>query len=265
MASAKRVNAGDIEIAYSDSGSGEPVILIHGGESARGQYDVFRPLLGDGIRAITYDQRDTGGSVNPATPYGMEDLARDCAALISGLGYERAHVFGASYGGAVALQLAVTVPEVVQSLMIGATFSNAAALTGTVVDDVIALSPEQRTQKMLDFILSPEGQASEQLVAESRAALIHRPADADARRDSAIRAFDVTSRLHEIVAPTLLIYGEDDPATAPELGRRIAEAIPGARLEVLPKIRHGITLESKEVTAELLRGFVLAHPIGAGT
>jgi pimeloyl-ACP methyl ester carboxylesterase len=264
VTTAKKLTVGDLEIAYSESGSGEPVILLHGGESACVQYDVFRPLLGDGIRAIAYDQRDTGESVNPATPYGMEDLARDCAALIRGLGYERAHVFGASFGGTIALQLAITVPEVVHTLTLGATVSRVSFSSDSVAGDIVELPPDQRTQKMLDFVLSPEGQASEELVAQTMAVLIHRSRDADARRLDAVRTFDVTSRLSEITAPTLLVYGEDDPAATPAKGREIAAAIPGARFEVIPKVRHGITLEGKEVLAGLLREFVLSHPILAG-
>ncbi|WP_432990248.1 alpha/beta fold hydrolase [Dactylosporangium sp. CA-233914] len=260
MTTTGRVRAGDVEIAYSESGSGEPVILIHGGESSRAQYDAFRPLLGAGIRAVAYDQRDTGDSVNPAAPYGTEDLARDCAALIRGLGYSRAHVFGASFGGIIALQLAITVPDAVQTLMLGATVSRVSFSAGSTAGDIVALSPQDRTQRMLDFVLSPQAQASQELMAETLGILLHRPPAEDARRLDAVRNFDITEQLPEITAPTLLIYGEDDPSATPEKGRALAAAIPGARLETIPKIRHGITIEGKDTVARLIREFVLAHP-----
>lgn len=261
MTTATKLTIGDLEVAYSESGSGEPLILLHGGESARLQYDGFRPLLGDGIRAIAYDQRDTGESVNPASPYGIADLARDCAALIRGLGYERAHVFGASFGGMIALQLAITVPEVVHTLTLGATLSRVPFDPGSAVGDITSRSPSQRDREMLDFVLSPAGQACEELVAETMAALVHRPEDADARRLDAIRTFDVTSRLPEITVPTLLVYGAEDLLATPAEGRTIAAAIPGARFEVIPKLRHGITLEGKLILAALLREFVRSHPL----
>jgi len=254
------VKAGEIEIAYAESGAGEPVILLHGGESTHIQYDTFRPLLGDGIRAIAYDQRDSGASVNPPDPYGIPDLAQDCAALIRGLGYERAHLFGSSFGGFIALQLAVSVPEVVQSLTVGATFADASALQAPVASDIIELSPSQRDARMLAFALSETGQADDKLVAELRSILVHRSPEADARRLAAIPGYDLTGRLPGITAPTLLIYGEDDPAASPEIGKKIADAIPGARLEVISKARHGITIEFARETARLLREFALAHP-----
>jgi pimeloyl-ACP methyl ester carboxylesterase len=254
------VRVGEIEIAYAASGAGEPVILLHGGESTHIQYDTFRPLLGDGIRAIAYDQRDSGASVNPPEPYGIPDLAADCAALIRGLGYRRAHIFGSSYGGFIALQVAVSAPDVVQSLTVGATFPDASALRAPVAAEIVELSPSQRDARMLAFALSERGQANEEMVAELRSILVHRAPEVDARRLAAITGFDLTGRLPEITAPTLLIYGEDDPAARPAIGRRIADAIPGARLEVIPGARHGITVEFAQDTARLLRDFVLAHP-----
>ncbi|WP_019971400.1 alpha/beta fold hydrolase [Mycobacterium sp. 141] len=252
---------GDQVIAYSVHGSGEPVVLIHGGETGKIQYDSMRTLLGPGVRAIGYDQRDTGDSLNPADSYGIQDLADDCQALIEGLGYQRAHIFGASFGGAIALQLALTRPQVVHSLALGATLARidfqANATTGAIVET----PPDQRTAQMLDFVLSPQGQASEEMVAELMALLIHRTPEADVRRLDAVRHFDVTDRLAEIAAPTLLIYGQDDQGATPAAGEQIAAAIPNSRLELLPGVRHGITVEGKHQTAKLLREFVLAHPI----
>jgi pimeloyl-ACP methyl ester carboxylesterase len=254
------VKTGEIEIAYAESGAGEPVILLHGGESTRIQYDTFRSLLGAGIRAIAYDQRDSGASVNPPDPYGIPDLAADCAALIRGLGYERAHLFGSSFGGFVALQVAVSIPGVVRSLTVGATFSDASALQAPVASEIVELPPSQRDARMLAFALSERGQADQKVVAELKSILVHRPPEADARRLAAIPGFDLTGRLPEITAPTLLVYGEDDPAASPEIGRKIADAIPGAKLAVIPGARHGITMEFARETARLLRDFVLAHP-----
>lgn len=77
----------------------------------------------------------------------------------------------------------------------------------------------------------------------------------------AIRGYDVTDRLGSISVPTLLIYGQDDQLATPAAAHEIAAAIPGSRLEVLPGLRHGITLEGKHTTAALLREFVPAHPL----
>lgn len=256
------VRSGGIEIAYTESGSGEPVILLHGGESGRSQYDVFSPLLGEGIRAIAYDQRDTGDSRNTGDPYTMADLAHDCATLIRGLGLERAHVFGSSYGGALALQVGISEPDVVQTLVIGATMLDfAAGIASNVASTISKQTEEERNRMMLNGLLSEAGQHNPELVAECRAVLIQRTEEQHTRRMSAVFSFDATDQVGGIRAPTLLFHGEDDPIVGVDQGRLIVGSIPGARLEVLPGLRHGLTLEGKNLTAALLRDFVLAHPL----
>src|SRR5882757_5057689 len=195
MSDSGRIRAGAVEIAYSASGAGQPLVLLHGGESARSQYDTFRPLLGYGIRAIAYDQRDSGDSSNPGSSYGMDDLARDCAALIRGLGYERAHVFGSSYGGALALQIAVTVPEIVQTLTVGATVARFAGASQTATQTLTEQSAERRHQLMIRNLLSERAQRLPEQVAECSAALVRRGPEQHARRMEALFRYDVVDLL----------------------------------------------------------------------
>ena len=75
----------------------------------------------------------------------------------------------------------------------------------------------------------------------------------------AIAAHDVRDRLGSIATPTLVIAGEDDPATPPEMAREIADGVPGARLEVLPRMRHLANVEAADEVNRLL----LEH-LGAG-
>ena len=77
-------------VGYEESGSGEPLILVHGGQSDRYQFDLFRPLLGDGIRAIAYDQRDTRENIyEDVSPYTIHDLAQDCVDFLAAMGIEK--------------------------------------------------------------------------------------------------------------------------------------------------------------------------------
>src|SRR3546814_6573173 len=73
-------------IGYEESGYGDPLILIHGGQSDRHQFDLFRPLLGDRIRAIAYDQRDTRENIYEGeSPYTIYDLAQDCVDFLAAM------------------------------------------------------------------------------------------------------------------------------------------------------------------------------------
>ena len=106
-----------IDLEYEVSGTGEPVIFIHGAFIA----DAFRPLvaqpeLASRCRLITYHRRGYMGSSHTSGPISVGQQAADCRALLNHLGVERAHIVGHSFGGSVALQFALDFPEVVHSL-----------------------------------------------------------------------------------------------------------------------------------------------------
>lgn len=109
------VRAGDLEVGIIDSGSGVPLVLVHGGESDRTQFTALRAHLGPGIRVISYDQRDSGVTVNPPVLYTMSDLADDLVHLLDALDLPSAHLLGTSFGGAVAQHVALRHPERVAS------------------------------------------------------------------------------------------------------------------------------------------------------
>lgn len=254
------VRVGDIEVAWVESGEGEPLVLLHGGEGDQGQFGVFRPWLGPGIRAISYDQRDTGDTVNGPEPYDMARLASDCAGLIAALGLDRAHVLGASYGGMIALHVAIRHPERVRSLILAGT-TPSRSMVEDLGDRVITMGPAERAQFMLDMLLSPEAQAREPgLVTDAASALRRRRSpEADARRIAAVQSHDCAARLSEITAPTLILHGADDPVIGTHVAELMAARIPDARLEILPRARHGVMMEARERSAQLIREFVLSH------
>jgi pimeloyl-ACP methyl ester carboxylesterase len=110
-----RVDGG--ELKYQIAGSGEPVILIHGGFIA----NTFVPLLAEQRLTsshclIAYHRRGYGGSSRATAPFTIGQQAADARALLRHLGIPRAHVAGHSYGGAIALQLALDAPDAVASL-----------------------------------------------------------------------------------------------------------------------------------------------------
>jgi pimeloyl-ACP methyl ester carboxylesterase len=116
-ATMERVSVDDAELEFVIEGSGEPVVFIHGS----GPADSFLPLalepaVRDHYRVIRYHRRGSAGSSPVQGPVAITRQAADCRALLGALGIAKAHVVGHSYGGAVALQLALDAPEVVQTL-----------------------------------------------------------------------------------------------------------------------------------------------------
>src|SRR4051812_18531370 len=103
------VNGATLE--YAVRGAGEPMICIHGAFVA----DMFQPLLAEPSLAsryqlITYHRRGYAGSSHTPGPTSMAQQAADCRALLAQLDVEQAHVAGHSFGGDVALQLALDTP-----------------------------------------------------------------------------------------------------------------------------------------------------------
>ena len=107
----------DLALAYEAAGAGDPIVFIHGALIA----DAFRPLLAESAftsahRLLVFHRRGYGGSTHPAGAIAVAQHAADCCRLLKHLGIARAHVVGHSYGGAVALQLALDSPELTESL-----------------------------------------------------------------------------------------------------------------------------------------------------
>ena len=113
-----RVQANGGEIEYQLSGSGEPVVLIHG----TGVAATFAPMHAEpalaGYRLIRMHRRGFAGSSRTPAGFSIADHAADVVALLATLGVERAHIVGHSFGGMVALQLALDAPELVSDLVV---------------------------------------------------------------------------------------------------------------------------------------------------
>ncbi|MBM7787996.1 alpha/beta fold hydrolase [Tenggerimyces flavus] len=113
----ERVRLGEVELAYEVVGSGEPVVLVHGGLIA----SFFAPLLGEPalterFQLINYHRIGYGESSRAPGPVDLADQAEQTRGLLAHLGIDRAHVVGHSSGGLIALQLALQAPSLVASL-----------------------------------------------------------------------------------------------------------------------------------------------------
>jgi pimeloyl-ACP methyl ester carboxylesterase len=110
-----------IGLGYRIVGDGEPLVLLHGGF---GSSDMFGPnveLLAGARRVIGVDLQSHGRSPAADRPMRFETMADDIAALIRGLGFERAAIMGLSLGGGVGLRTAIQHPDVVERLILVST------------------------------------------------------------------------------------------------------------------------------------------------
>jgi pimeloyl-ACP methyl ester carboxylesterase len=272
----ERASLDGAELEYEVSGKGAPVVFIHGAFIA----DTFRPLLAEPslagrYRLILYHRRGYAGSSRASEPVSVAQQAADCRALLHHLGVERAHVVGHSYGGIVALQLALDTPGVVHSLallepglMVGTSAQGyreslargaeryREAGTEIVVDEFLqARWPGYRT--ILNHVLPG---AFDQAVAdaetwferEASGQLAWRFGEAEVRR---------------IGQPTLSVLGGESDALWSRFGethRLLLEWLPHAEGFVLPGTTHFMQIQNPRGMAEALAAFWARHRFPAG-
>lgn len=256
---------------YDEDGSGVPLVALHGGLGMDHTY-LRRALdrLGPGIRTIYLDLRANGRSGGEAAGMTMARLAADVEALCAHLDLDRVAVLGHSYGGFVALQLALDHPERVSHLLLCDTDSHGpdddAVFAGMrrlgLEPDLLGAfdTPIETTEDLLrvfDVVEpaylphSPAGTAREGL-----AGTIAR-AEGSAAGEEALAGWDVDHRLGEIGCPTLVLHGVDDFLFPTEAPRLLAERIPDARLRMFGTSGHLPFVEEPEAFLDAVRGFLL--------
>ena len=253
------VNVDGRRLAYEEVSPADPegtVLLLCGiGAKRQGWYRQL-PVLGRRFRTIALDYRDVGDS-DPATePFSIGDLADDVAALAGELGIESASLVGISMGGFIALELALSHPQLVDRLVLVVTSAGGATHVSTSPEVMRALMPDQTdvesgdgARRVCSLVAAPGfAQSHPEAIEEFVEIALHNPMRRDAylRQLEACRAHDVAERLASIEAPTLVLHGDVDPLVRIENGRLLAERIPGARLTVYEDVGHIPEVECAE-------------------
>lgn len=262
-------------LTHKVDGEGSPLVLLNGGMMSIAAWDPIALPLAATLRVIRCDLR--GQFLSPFTEsdpepdsYALADHAAAVVELLDHLGVERAHLAGTSFGGEVAMMVAADHASRVASLVV---MTATDRLTPRMQAAARAL--ESQTRAVADgsvgggtlFRALAPGAFSERWLAAQPPGFIEirarqfdvfpRPYFAGiASIMHALRGLDLESRLPRITAPTLVIGAGLDRTFPPEHSRAIAEAIPGARLEILENCGHAAVVEDPSRVVELLREFV---------
>lgn len=241
-----------------DGPDGAPVVVL--GPSLGTSMDLWLPQLRALTRAwrvLRYDLPGHGGAPPPDGPFTVDDLAGGIARLLDDLGVDRAAYAGVSLGGAVGTALALRAPGRVASLVLCCTsprfgdpraWHERAALVRRQGVGPVAGNAAGRW-------FTPSFTGTDPYVAMLRAT----DPDGYAACCDALARFDVTARLAEITAPTLVIAGAQDAPTPPDgHADRLAAGIPDARLTVVGGAGHLANAErpgpvTEAITAHLDR------------
>jgi 2-hydroxy-6-oxonona-2,4-dienedioate hydrolase/4,5:9,10-diseco-3-hydroxy-5,9,17-trioxoandrosta-1(10),2-diene-4-oate hydrolase len=269
---------GDTEIFYTELGSGDPVVLLHGGgpgASGLSNYSRNIEALAEHFRVIVPDMPGYGRSsknLAQGDPFGA--LADAIRALLDHLDIESAHLVGNSYGGACALRLALDTPHRVGKLVLmgpgGIGTTRAAPTKGlnTLLNYYGGSGPSR--EKIADFIRNylvydaealPESAIDERYQASIDPDVIANP---PLRRPSGVGAlktlwsmdFTRDDRLQTLQTRTLVLWGENDKVNRPAGGQMLIDRMPNADLFMAARTGHWMQWERAELFNRLVTDFL---------
>jgi len=245
------------DLGYRETGGGgaTPIVFLHGVGSDKSVWHPQLAHFGRSRRAVAFDYPGYGDS-DPA-PEGTtrDDYATAIVSAMHELGIDRAHVCGLSLGGVVAIAIHHAAPERCASLVLADTF---------------AVHPDGRAI----YERSLAGSRDLPAMAEARVNfLLAQPANPEVRREvvktmshidpaaycigaEAVWLADQRDRVAEITVPTLVICGDEDQPTPPELSRKLHHAIAGSRLEMIPNAGHLTNLEQPDAFNSAVERFL---------
>jgi pimeloyl-ACP methyl ester carboxylesterase len=243
-------------------------VLLHAFPLSSAMWLAQREGLSDACRVITPDQRGFGGSPLGDDPPSLDAVADDVAALLDSLGLERVVLGGLSMGGYVALAFLRRHADRVAALILADTKAaadppearaNRERIATTVTDDP---SSTVLVDDVLPTLLGKSTVAERPLVTGRVKALVQAaPAAAVAWAQRAMAARpDSFDTLRTASMPALVLVGEEDRISPPEDARAIADAVTGARLEILPRAGHLTALECPEDFNAAVLSFLATLP-----
>lgn len=249
-----------IDCAYSVSGDGPPLFMVHGIGARRSTWDRITERLQDRFTCIRYDLRGHGDSPMPPLPFGLDDLVADLEALRGKLGYEKIHVIGHSLGGMIGPRYALLHPDRVLSLGILSTAAFRTEDDAAKVQGVVAAMRQKGIEPVLTALI--DRWFTDAFVAARPDAIDRRieqvmttPEDVWFQVFEIYATTEMAPWLHEVTAPSLVLTGELDGGCNPRLNRLIDNALPNSDLVILDGLKHAIMIEASDRVADELEKY----------
>ena len=253
----------DFQMAYTDTGIGRPLVLIHGYPFNRTLWDEQVNVLTHSYRVIVPDLRGFGDSDASTEPSTMNRLAQDVARLMDHLGISQAVIGGLSMGGSVVLAFYKQFPSRVRALILADTRAQADTEEGKQTraqqaEKALTEGMGGIADAMLPKLLTPETVSKRpEIVKRVRDMMLKtKPEGAAAALQGMAEREDQTQLLSQITVPTLILVGSEDPITPVADSEKMHEAIRGSRLVVLDKASHVSNIEQAEEFNQELKRFL---------
>jgi pimeloyl-ACP methyl ester carboxylesterase len=263
-------NLNGIDLYYEVHGEGEPLLLIMGLAHNSLSWKKSLPELKKHFKVIIFDNRGTGRSSKPDTPFTIDIMAEEAKAVLDGAGVESAHIYGISMGGMIAQRLAIMYPNRVKTLILGCTtpggihqvqpdaevimtLISGASIPTTPLEAAWAAVPILYSEY---FIENHRDSISEHIETMIE---IPTPPHGFMQQLQACITHDTYEELDKITVPTLILHGDADRLIPFENGKMLAECIKGSELFIVPGAGHLYVIEAPEMIDKKVIDFIKQH------
>jgi len=249
------VKVREINLYYEIHGTGEPLLLIHGLGLDSGAWIGQVLPLSSSYQVITFDNRGSGRTDAPALPYSTEMMAEDTIALLDALGVDRVHVLGFSMGGLITQVLAIKYPDRVQRLVLASTAAKLPALSRQVIQSWAQLLKEKirpgvRVRLQLPWLFTNQFLQSDATVDELINLSLRYPYQPTINgftgQVGACVMHNTLDQLSQIVAPTLVLAGQEDILIPVKASQAMMSNLPNATLQIVDHASHNFFWENPD-------------------
>jgi len=256
-----KIKTNGIEINYEIAGNGPWVTLSHSLACNLHMWDDQMAALTRQYKVLRFDTRGHGQSGAPPGPYTLDQMADDVKGLLDALGIQRTHWVGLSMGGMIGETFALKYPDVFRSMVLADTTSRRPPDADKMWGDRIRLAQEKGMEALVEGTLArwftePYRNAHPDVMARIGNAIRATPVAGFAGCCQAIAKIDLLDRLTEIKCPALIMVGDQDHGTPPEMAREIHQNLPGSELQIISSAAHISNIEQTAVFNQALLGFL---------
>lgn len=248
----------------------ETIVFLNGVmASTNSWYVLSKPFEELGYKVLLHDFKGQLKSDKPEGPYTFQEHADETAALMDELGIQKAHLVGTSYGGEVALRMAMYHPDRIESMVIIDSTSEKTAVGGSFVSSwkapALAGDGEAFFNTLMPSIYGEKFIRENKDFLELRAKATKNIGQDYLHGqvvlyDSFLGDVQMSKEdLHAIAAPTLLICGEEDVLKTPKESLRMHHHIRGSEYVTLPECGHVSIFEKPKEISTLLLGYIVKN------
>jgi pimeloyl-ACP methyl ester carboxylesterase len=245
------VDIGGVNTWYDEEGSGEPLVLLHGGLCTNETWAAQTPVFAERFRVVAPERRGHGHTADAPGPLTYAAMATDTVGFLERVIGGPAHLVGWSDGGIVGLMVAIARPDLVRKLVvIGSNYDTTGVVPG--VEDMFAsMAPDGEDMAMFRGLYemhSPDGPEHWPVVFAKFVEMMQREPNIP------------VGELARISAPTLVVVGDDDMVSM-EHTVALFRAIPNSELAVVPGASHGVPMEKSELLNRIVLDFLENEPV----